>query len=150
MDILSILIIAVEVAIIIKQISCIRRLKVTAIKTTSEVIVIALCVLAFIALAFFFAKSYLHYAITLLGIILFIAIWLKQGISDSGLYIVARNKDTFMWNDIESVEIKTGDSVIVGYHMKSMASIISQRYRIEDHDKILKIFEANNMKIITK
>lgn len=150
MDILNILIIIVLIAIFIKQILCIRRLKVATIKSTSEVVTVALCVVALIVLAYFFAKSYLHYLLTLMGVILFITIWLKQGISDSGLYIVARNKDTFTWNDIESVEIKTGDSVIVGYHMKSIVSIISQKYKIENYTKLLKIFEDNNVKVITK
>ncbi len=140
MNLLSFIVVILLLSILVKQIQYIRKLKIRTRKSTYEIITILIGILVIITMVIYFAKNYVHYLIALLGILLLIVAWMKQGISDNGVLIIARGKELYRWSEIGYAKIKKYNFVIVDYHSSSGSRIISHRYLEKDIDEIFKVF----------
>lgn len=146
MNLLSFIVVILLLSVLIKQIQYIRKLKIRTRKSTYEIMTIIIGILVIMTTVIYFAKNYVHYWIALLGIVLLIVAWMKQGISDNGVLIIARGKELYRWNEIGYAKIKKDDFVIVDYYSSSGSIIISHRYLEKDIDEIFKIFHRTNFK----
>lgn len=129
-----------------KEHQLIKTLSIQTKKSIFEKIIIIIFILFLIMLVYFFAEHYLHYLIAILGLIFMIFAWMKQGISDSGILIDARGKQLYGWDQIGKAKISMGKTITIDYFNPSGSKIISHEYKLENYDKILKIFESKKLK----
>lgn len=135
------------VGIIIKQWSYIRMLKVPAKKSIFEIALIVLGIFGFVLLTFYYTTEYIHYLICVLGIVTFIFIWIKPGITGKGMIMNIQGKELYSWSEIKKVEISKTDFVKVTYFKNSGAKIIAQKFDINDYEQIINILQNNNVRI---
>lgn len=141
------IVIVMFVGIIIKQWSYIRMLKVPAKKSILEIVLIILGIFGFVLLTFYSTKEYIHYLICVLGIATFIFIWVKPGITDTGMIMNVRGKELYSWSEIKKVKISKTDYVKVTYFRNSGSKIVEQKFEIKNHEQIINILQKNNVRI---
>ncbi|MDY0235891.1 MAG: hypothetical protein RBR71_07660 [Gudongella sp.] len=135
------------IGIILKQWSYIRTIKVPVKKSIAEIALFTLGIFAFVLLTIYSTKEYIHYLIGVFGVVAFILIWIKLGITDTGVITNARGKKVFLWSEIKNVEISRKDFVKVVYFNKLGAKIFEQKYEIKKHEQIVSLLQKNNIKI---
>ncbi|MDD2586509.1 MAG: hypothetical protein PHT79_10185 [Syntrophomonadaceae bacterium] len=148
MNIINFIVIVMLLSVLTKQISYIRKLKIKTKKSFLEILTVVLGILVLITLTIFFAKHYMHFLIAFIGIILLVINWIKQGIFDSGILIVAKGKELYLWNEVRYAQINTGDIITIDYYSVSGSKIISHKFEMQNYDKILEIFEDNNIQFV--
>ncbi|MBU5255831.1 hypothetical protein [Tissierella praeacuta] len=141
------IVIVMFVGIIIKQWFYIRMLKVPTKKSILEIVLIILGIFGFVLLTFYSTKEYIHYLICVLGIATFIFIWVKPGITDTGMIMNVRGKELYSWSEIKKVKISKTDYVKVTYFRNSGSKIIAQKFDIKDYEQIINILQNNNVRI---
>ncbi len=150
MNMINFVVIVVLLILIVRQISYIKTLEIRTKKSLSERLIVILCIAALIAITIFFAKNYMHYLIFAIATMLFVTDWVKQGISESGILIVSRGKELYLWNEIKYAQINTSDTITIDYYRNSGSKIISHEFKMKDYDRILEIFENNDIQFIIK
>jgi hypothetical protein len=136
------------IGIIIKQWPYIRNLKVPAKKSVFEIVWFVVGIFGFVLLTLYSTKEYIHYLIGVFGIIAFIFIWIKPGITDTGMMINVRGQKVYSWTEMKKVEISKTDYLKVTYFKKSGEKIVDQRFQIKNYDKIVSILKKNKIKVI--
>lgn len=145
---MNFIVIVMLLSVLTKQISYIRKLKIKTKKSFLEILTFILSILVLITLTIFFAKNYMHYLIASIGIIFLVVNWIKQGISDSGILIVARGKELYRWNEVRYAQINTGDIITIDYYSVSGSKIISHKFEMQNYDKIVEVFGDNNIQFL--
>ncbi|MBE6049955.1 MAG: hypothetical protein E7214_04640 [Clostridium sp.] len=69
-------------------------------KTIIEEILFIISIILIVVITVFYAKDILHYIVGTLGIIFIILQFVKQGISEEGIMVIARGKDMYSWREI--------------------------------------------------
>jgi len=54
---------------------------------------------------YFYANTWIHYVTGVLGIFMFLSIWIIQGINSKGFRSMYRYQPNILWNEIEKVVI---------------------------------------------
>ena len=145
-DILSIIVLLVLLIILFKQIGYIKNLIVRARKSIGEFIIIGIFIIIIFLMAVLLAKSMIHYFIAIIGVLLMLLDFGKQGISKDGILIVSRGKELYQWNEIGSACISlNNEKLTVEYYSTSDVKIIKHDYSMKDKSNIYKIFSENNV-----
>ena len=144
---INFIVIVMFVDVIIKQWSYMRMLKIPTKKGVLEIASIILGILVFVSLTFYYATEYIHYLICVLAIVTFVFLWVKQGITDTGMVMHIRGKELYSWSEIKKVEISKTDFVKVTYFKDSGARIISQKFESKNYNQIIHVLQKNNVSI---
>ena len=146
MDFLSIIVVVLLVAVLLKQISYITKLQIKTKKNTVEKFAIIASAVVLFWLTHIFAENNLHYVAGFIAILFIIANWIKQGISYEGILLVAKGKELYRWNEIGEVKVTMGDLVTIEYFNGKNLLIVSQSYKIDDYEKIKNILQDKGIK----
>lgn len=87
------------IAIILKQIKYMKALIMPTRKTYVEIITVLFSVIIFIGITYFYANTWVHYVTGVLAIIMFVSMWIKQGINSKGFISMNRCKESILWNE---------------------------------------------------
>ena len=88
------------IVIILKQLKYMKVLIIPTRKTYVEIITALFCVVIFIGLIYFYANTWVHYVTGVLAIVMFVSMWIKQGINSKGFISMNRCKESILWNEI--------------------------------------------------
>ena len=130
-----------------KQITFIRKIQIRTKKSTFEIGVFSVALLALAVLTIFFAKGYMHYLIALTGASFLLINWMKQGLASSGLLIVSRGKEEYAWREISSAKIKTSDKINIDFFNTSGRRIASHSYEMKHYKDLMKLLRYNKVKV---
>lgn len=141
---MSIIVIFMVLTMIMKQIPYMKKLKIPTKKTVFETIVYLAAILIIIVITLLYGKALIHYLVGTLGIALFTIEFLKQGIFEDGILILARGKEIYRWNEILNVQIVKSSYVKVTYWGREGLSI-THKFAIERYEEIVGLFIKNNI-----
>ena len=127
--------------LILKQLKYIKQLLLPTKKSILEIVVviIAVCVLGFIT--YKYANNWINYLIGILGIILFVTTWLKEGITSKGFISLYKHKEIILWSEIEKFDVHKTNNVKITLFGKFMEQ--SFKFKKEDYDKVINIMKDN-------
>ncbi|MBZ9635933.1 hypothetical protein [Clostridium sp. FP1] len=141
MSIFDIIIPLSFIAIILKQLRYMKELIMPTRKTYVEIITVLFCVIIFIGIIYFYANTWVHYVIGVLAIVMFVSIWIKQGINSKGFISMYRYKEIVLWNEIEKVIVISSKDIKV----KLAGGFMEQTFHFKksDYDKDITILKEN-------
>jgi hypothetical protein len=141
MKINDIIISVLLVLIILKQIRYIKALIIPIRKRPIEIVIVSFSIIIFIGIMYFYANTWIHYVIGILGILTFISSWIKGGISSQGFISMYRYKEIILWNEIEKVQLTNSKDVKV----KLFGGFMEQTFHFKnsDYDKVITILKEN-------
>lgn len=116
-----------------------KRMKEIIIQTRKKYVQIAIALIVFITITYLYASTWIHYVIGVLGILMFVTIWLAQGITSEGFISMYTYKERILWNEIEKIiVIKSKDIKI-----KLSGAFMQQTFYFKksDYDKVITILE---------
>lgn len=141
-------IILMLLVLLARQVSLMRKIKIRTKKSKFEIGIFVVSIVALGVLTVLYAKGYMHYIIAIVAGSFVLINWLKQGISTTGLIIVSKGKEDYMWRELEKVKIKTDDVINIDYFNNGGTKIISHKYDIKHSQEILKMFKTNRIKVL--
>lgn len=127
--------------ITIKQIKYIKNLIIPIKKRNIEIFIVLLSVIIFMVITYVYAYTFMHYLTCTLGILMFISMWLKQGITSKGFISMYRYKEVILWNEIKKVKITCSNDITI----KLSGNFNSQTFYFNkcEYDKIIDLFKNN-------
>lgn len=141
MDIINIIILLLFMAIFLKQLKCIKELIIPTRKRYIEIIIVLLTIIILSGISYLYAKTVLHYITGLLGIVIFISMWFKEGITSKGFVRNARGEELIEWNKINKVIITSSKDIKITL----IGGFIGQTmyFKKSDYDKVFNIIRVN-------
>lgn len=141
MSIIDIIIPLFFIVIILKQIKYMKALIMSTRKTYVEIITVLFCVIIFIGITYFYANTWVHYVTGVLAIIMFVSMWIKEGINSKGFISNYRYKENILWNEIEKVIVISSKDIKV----KLVGGFMEQTFHFKksDYDKVITILKEN-------
>lgn len=141
MKIFDIIIPVLLILIILKQIRYIKALIIPIRKRPIEIVIVLFSIIIFIGIMYFYANTWIHYVIGILGILTFISTWIKEGISSKGFISMYRYKEIILWTEIEKVQLTNSKDVKV----KLFGGFMEQTFHFKnsDYDKVITILKEN-------
>ncbi|WP_142413886.1 hypothetical protein [Hathewaya massiliensis] len=129
------------IVIILKQLRYMKQLIIPTRKSYVEIIILLLCVIIFSCIIYFYANTWIHYVTGVLGILMFLSIWIKQGISSKGFISMYKYKEIILWNEIEKAVITNSNDIKI----KVLGGFMEQtfHFRKSDYDKVITILKEN-------
>lgn len=129
------------IVIILKQLKYMKLLIIPTRKSYVEIITVLFCVIIFICIIYFYANTWIHYVTGILGIFMFISLWIKQGITSKGFISTYKYKEIILWDEIEKVIVISSKDIKV----KLLGSFMEQTFRFKksDYDKVMDIIKEN-------
>ncbi|WP_291579697.1 hypothetical protein [Clostridium sp. UBA6640] len=116
-----------------------KRMKEIIIQTRKKYVEIAIALIVFITITYLYANTWIHYVIGILGSLMFVTMWLAQGITSEGFISMYTYKERILWNEIEKIiVIKSKDIKI-----KLSGGFMQQTFYFKksDYDKVITILE---------
>jgi len=141
MSIIDVIIPVLFISIILKQIRYMKVLIIHTRKSYVEIITVLLGIIIVMGITYFYANTWVHYVIGILGIIMFISTCIKQGISSKGFISRYRYKESILWNEIEKVIVTSSKDIkikLVGGFMEE-----TFHFKKSDYDKVITILKEN-------
>lgn len=141
MSVFNIVIPLFFIVIILNQLRYMKQLIIPTRKSYVEIIISLLCVIIFSCIICFYANTWIHYVTGVLGILMFLSIWIKQGISSKGFISMYKYKEIILWNEIEKVVITSSKDIKI----KVLGGFMEQtfHFRKSDCDKVITILKEN-------
>jgi len=141
MRVFDIIIPVLFVSIIIKHLKYMKGLIIPTRKRPIEVITVLFGIIIFIGIMFFYANTWIHYITGVLGIFMFISIWIKQGINSKGFISMYTYKERIVWNEIEKAVVTSSKDVKV----KLFGGFMEQTFHFKnsDYHKVITILKEN-------
>ncbi len=129
------------ISIILKQLRYMKELIIPTRKSYVEILTILFAVIILMCIMYFYANIWIHYVTGILGIFMFISMWLKEGINSKGFISMYRYKDIILWNEIEKVIIISSKNVKI----KVSGGFMQQTFNFKksDYDNIITILKEN-------
>lgn len=103
------------------------------------VVIISVCFIGWIT--YNYANTLLNYLIGILGIILFVTMWLKKGITLKGFTSMYRYKEFISWAEIEKIHVHKTNNVKITLFGKFMEQ--SFKFKSRDYNKVMSILKDN-------
>lgn len=132
------------ILIILKQVRYIKELKLPTRKGAAEIITVIIGVGVLILITYKYANTMSHYFIGILGIILLLTSWLKEGITSKGFTSNYKYKEVILWSEIEKINIVNNKKyfkiTLSGGFMQQ-----SFKFKSEDFNKVKKILKDNGV-----
>ena len=141
MRILDIIIPVLFIDIILKQIRYMKVLIIPTRKSYVEIITVLFGMIIIMGIMYFYANTWVHYVIGILGIIMFISTCIKEGISSKGFISMYRYKESILWNEIEKVVVTSSRDIKV----KLIGGFMEQTFHFKksDYDKVVTLLKEN-------
>lgn len=128
------------ISLTFKNIKIIKELIVPTKKGMTEIFLLGVSLGVFIYIASVYGTGWDSYLLCLIGITMFISMWVKEGITANGFISMYRYKDIILWNEIENIDLdKDGNKIKISLYGKFMAQ--NFYFKKEDYDKIMKILK---------
>lgn len=139
MKIFDIIIPVLLILIILKQLKYIKALIIPIRKRPIEVITILFSSIIILGIMYFYANTWIHYVIGIIGILVLLSSWIKQGISSQGFISMYRYKELILWNEIEKVQVTNSKDVKV----KLFGGFMEQtfHFKTSDYHKVINILK---------
>ncbi len=109
-NILGIILMFGFILMILKKLHQIRQLIIREKKNSLEII---LPMMIFISIIILYAHSWFHYLFGFLGMVMFITMWLAQGMTTNGFLSLYRYKEKIYWNEIQKVSVHIAKKIKV-------------------------------------
>jgi hypothetical protein len=103
MNIFEIIIPVLFISIILKQLRYMKGLIIATRKRPIEVITILFGIIIIMGVMYFYANTWIHYIIGVVGLLMLLSIWIKQGINSKGFISMYTYKERIVWNEIEKL-----------------------------------------------
>lgn len=116
-----------------------KRMKEILIQTRKKYVEIIIVSIVFITITYLYANTWIHYVIGILAILMFVTMWLAQGVTSEGFISMYKYKEKISWDQIENViVIKSKDIKI-----KLSGSFMQQTFYFKksDYDKVIIILK---------
>lgn len=138
---LNIIVPLLFIVIILKQLKYRRELIIPTKKGCVEIITVLFCVIILICIIYFYANTWIHYLTGALGILMFISIWIKQGITSKGFASMYKYKEIILWNEIEKAMVINSKDIKI----KLLGNFMEQTFYFKknDYDKVVSILKEN-------
>ena len=143
MTFLSIVTALLIIMIVMQELRYWKSVEIITIKSKSEIVVMAVAMIAIMVIMLTLAKTLLHYIIGCLGVLFVVADIQKQGISSKGILIASRGKQLFPWHEIDHAEIILSKQLKISFFTKSNSKIATQLYPCSMQNKIVVLFNEN-------
>ncbi len=129
------------ILIILKQLRYMKELVISTRKRYIEITIVLLSVAVFVWIIYFYADTWIHYVTGVLGILMFISIWIKEGISSKGFISMYKCKEVILWNEIKKVMIINSKDIKV----KLSGDFMEQTFHFKksDYNKVITILQEN-------
>lgn len=139
MTIINIFILLLLISITIKDLKHIKNLMISTKKSLLETITVIFSIIVLVIIMYLYANSPIHYITGLFGIIMFICMWLKKGITSKGFVSMYRGQELIPWDKIEKVNIIRSKDIRVAIFGDFMEQIFN--FKNDDYDKIISILK---------
>lgn len=150
MDIINIVVLILLSLVFTKQIRYIKTLVIPTKKRGVEVLSVIMGTVVIDAITYYFAKSWIHYFIGIVGTLTFISSWLKQGICSAGFIRQFRGKEFYAWNDIDRVEVVENQNIRVTFYEKLNLKIDYLCFKKESYEELMKILNTNISNVVVE
>lgn len=125
----------------IKQFKYIKSLQLPTAKTFMDLVTIIFVSVILIFLMYRYATAVIHYIAGTLGIILFITMILKEGITNDGFSSTYRYKEFISWDQIKDVKIKRNKYINITLYGDFIEQSFS--FKNKHYDKLMEIIKNN-------
>ncbi|MBO0525378.1 hypothetical protein EXQ31_04220 [Clostridium botulinum] len=125
------------VGIIFKEFKIVNQLVIKTEKKLIETIFFIIGIGIFFYITYVYAKTQIHYLLGILGAILYVGAYLKNGITSKGFVSSYRYLQFVPWNKIEEVHINKGKSIKVSYLGNGGSNRLY--FKNKDYDKIIEL-----------
>ncbi|MBU3132367.1 hypothetical protein KPL40_07850 [Clostridium gasigenes] len=139
MGVIDIVIPLFFIAIILKQLRYIKELIISTRKSYVEIIIVLVGVIIFVGIIYFYANTWIHYITGILGVFMFVSMWIKQGISSKGFISMYRYKELILWNEIEKVMVISSKNIKIELSGGFMEQTF--HFKKSDYDKVMTILK---------
>lgn len=141
MNIIDIIIPLILTVITLKQLIYMKELLVPIKKSSTEIISVLFGIVILLAIISYYSNKWIHYITGLLAIMMFISIWIKQGISPKGFISMYKNKEIILWREIGKVTVINSKDITI----KLYGSFMEQTFHFKnnDYEKIITILKEN-------
>lgn len=150
MDIMSWVVLLALLILLVQQIQHIRQIRLKAVISTFAKVALTIGIITIVALAYFFAKNMVQYCIAVIGILFVLVDCNKQGISDQGVLVVARGKELYRWEEIESALIEVDTTLNIKFYLPTGVKIAFHKYKLEEDAKIRSLLMSKGIKVADK
>lgn len=133
------IIIALLTLLTLKQFKYLKDLQLSTAKTFFDIIIIIFMLVVLSFLMYRYASTLSHYLAGTIGMVLFIVMSIKEGVTDKGFVSLYRYKEFIPWNEIENVDIKKGKYIKITLFGKFMEQ--SFKFNRKDYDKLMEIMK---------
>jgi len=123
-------------AIIIQRL---KRMKEIIIQTRKKYVEIAIASIVFLAIIYLFANTWIHYVIGILGTLMFVTMWLAQGITPEGFLSMYKYKERISWDEIEKIIVIESKDIKI----KLSGGFMQQTFcfKKSEYDKVITILK---------
>ncbi|WP_315122435.1 hypothetical protein [uncultured Clostridium sp.] len=141
MNIFDIIIPAFFILITLKQLRYMKILIIPTRKSYGEIIAVSFSIIIFIWITYSYANTWIHYVTGILGIFMFMSMWIKQGISSKGFISMYKYKEVILWDEIQKATIISSKDIKV----KLSGGFMEQTFHFKnsDYDKVINMLEEN-------
>lgn len=129
------------IAIILKQLRFIKELIIPTRKRPLEIIIVLSGVIIFTWIIYFYANTFIHYIIGILGIFIFVLMLIKEGIISKGFLSNYRYKEIILWNEIKKVIVINSKDIKVTVSGGFMQQTF--HFKKNDYHKVITILNEN-------
>ena len=141
MTIINIVILLLFISIILEDLKHIKNLIIPARKSPLGIITILFSIIFMLIIMYLYAKTLIHYITGVLGILMFICMWLKKGITSQGFIGMSRGKELISWDKIEKVNVLRSKDIKVALFGGFMERTFN--FKNDDYDKVIDILKGN-------
>ena len=139
MIIINIAILLLFISITLKELKHIKSLIVPTRKSLLEIITTLFGIIVISSIIYLYANFPIHYITGILGIFMFICMWLKKGITPQGFISMSRSQELIAWNKIERVIVLSSKDIKVNLFGSFMEQTFN--FKINDYDKVIDILK---------
>ncbi|AJD30630.1 MULTISPECIES: DUF5673 domain-containing protein [Clostridium] len=132
------------VGIIFKEFKIVNQLVIKTEKKLIETIFLIIGIGVFFYITYIYAKNQMHYLLGILGTILYVGAYLKNGITSKGVVSSYRYLQFVPWDKIEKVHINKGKSIKVSYSGNGGTNRLY--FKNKDYDKIIELLNEKLIK----
>ncbi|EDU38791.1 hypothetical protein B2H94_02865 [Clostridium sporogenes] len=125
------------VGIIFKEFKIVNQLVIKTEKKLIETILLIIGIVVFFYITYIYAKNQMHYLLGILGTILYVGVYLKNGITSKGVVSSYRYLQFVPWDKIEKVHINKRKSIKVSYSGNGGTNRLY--FKNKDYDKIIEL-----------
>ncbi len=129
------------VGIILKEFKIVNQLVIKTEKRTIDTILLIIGIVVLFCITYAYATTSIHYLLGLLGTILYIVSYFKNGITSKGFVSCYRCLYFVPWNKVQEVHIKQGKSIKISYLGNGSSNKLY--FKEKDYDKIIEILSEN-------